>query len=182
LAVTLLAAPHLDKGIIVGAALAILLHLYRTMAPRVALLGRYGDGTLRDLKVHPDLTTSPHVTAIRFDGSLYFANVAHFEEAVLSAVAEHRQAEFLLVVADGINYLDASGEEMLHNVVSRLQESGVETVFSGLKKQVLDVMRRTGLNLAVGEDNIFATEEQALDAIARRLGETVADDVLLNHP
>jgi SulP family sulfate permease len=180
--ITLLAAPHLDKGIIVGAALAIGLHLYRTMAPRVALLGRYRDGTLRDLKINPDLTTSPHVTAIRFDGALYFANVAHFEDAVLSAVAEHRQAEFLLVVADGINYLDASGEEMLHNVVARLHESGVETVFSGLKKQVLDVMRRTGLNLAIGEDNIFATEEQALDAIARRLGETVADDVLLNHP
>jgi SulP family sulfate permease len=180
--VTLLAAPHLDKGIIVGTGLAIGLHLYRTMAPRVALLGRYKDGTLRDLKINPDLTTSPHVTAIRFDGSLYFANVAHFEEAVLAAVAEHRQAEFLLVVGDGINYLDASGEEMLHNVVARLHESGVETVFSGLKKQVLDVMRRTGLNLAIGEDNVFATEEQALDAIARRLGETAGDDVLLNHP
>ena len=180
--VTLLAAPHLDKGIIVGTALAIFLHLYRTMSPRVALLGRYVDGTLRDLKVHPDLTTSPHVTAIRFDGSLYFANVAHFEDAVLTAVAEHRQARFLLIVGDGINYLDASGEEMLHNLVARLQESGVEMVFSGLKKQVLDVMRRTGLNLMIGEDNIFATEEQALAAIALRLGETAGGDFLINHP
>jgi len=181
-AVTLLAAPHLDKGIMVGTALAIGLHLYRTMAPRVALLGRYSDGTLRDLRVHPDLSTSPHVTAIRFDGSLYFANVAHFEDAVLAAVAGHHQAEYLLVVGDGINYLDASGEEMLHNLVARLHESGVETVFSGLKKQVLDVMRRTGLNLVVGEDNIFATEEQALEAIAQRLGESAGDDVLLKHP
>ena len=181
-AVTLLAAPHLDKGILVGATLAVGLHLYHTMSPRVALLGRYSDGTLRDLRVHPDLTTSPHVTAIRFDGSLYFANVAHFEDAVLSAVASHRQAEYLLVVADGINYLDASGEEMLHNLVARLHESGVETVFSGLKKQVLDVMRRTGLNLVIGEDNIFANEEQALEAIARRLGETGKDDFLITHP
>ena len=177
--VTLLAAPHLDKGIIVGAILAVGLHLYHTMAPRVALLGRYEDGTLRDLKVHPGLTTSSHVTVMRFDGSLYFANVAHFEDAVLAAVAERHQARYLLVVGDGINYLDASGEEMLHNLVVRLQESGVETVFSGLKKQVLDVMRRTGLNLVVGEDNIFATEEQALADIARRLGEVAAGDCLL---
>jgi SulP family sulfate permease len=179
--VTLLAAPHLDKGIMVGTALSIGLYLYRSMAPRVAILGRYADGTLRDVKVNPDLATSPQVTAIRFDGSLYFANVAHFEDAVLAAVADKREARYLLVVADGINYLDSSGEEMLHNLLSRLHESGLETVFSGLKKQVLDVMRATGLFQLIGDDNIFATEEQALAAISQRLGETVTEDGLFRH-
>ncbi len=178
--ITLLAAPHLDKGIIVGAALSIGLYLYRTMAPRVAILGRYADGTLRDIKVNPQLATSPHVIAIRFDGSLYFANVAHFEDAVLSSVADRREAGYLLVVGDGINYLDSSGEEMLHNLLSRLHESGVEAVFSGLKKQILDVMRATGLYQLIGEDNIFATEGQALAAISRRLGETAEDDVFFD--
>ncbi len=179
--VTLLAAPHLDKGIMVGTALSIGLYLYRTMAPRVAILGRYADGTLRDVKVNPQLATSPHVIAIRFDGSLYFANVAHFEDAVLAAVADKREARYLMVVGDGINYLDSSGEEMLHNLVSRLHESGVETVFSGLKKQVLDVMRATGLFQLIGDDNIFATEEQALAAISQRLGERAEEDGLFVH-
>jgi sulfate permease, SulP family len=180
--ITLLAAPHLDKGIIVGTTLSIGLYLYRTMAPRVAILGRYGDGTLRDVKVTPHLATSPHVTAIRFDGSLYFANVAHFEDAVLAAVADKREARYLLVVGDGINYLDSSGEEMLHNLLSHLHESGVETIFSGLKKQVLDVMRATGLyQLIGGDDNIFATEEQALAAISHRLGETAENDALFKN-
>jgi SulP family sulfate permease len=181
-AVTLLAAPHLDRGIMVGTALSIGLYLYRTMAPRVAILGRFRDGTLRDVKVNPDLTTSPHVTAIRFDGSLFFANVAHFEDAVLSAVAGKREARYLLVVGDGINYLDSSGEEMLHNLLSRLHESGVEAVFSGLKKQVLDILRISGLLQLIGEHNIFATEEQALTAIADRLGQAAGDDALLAHP
>jgi SulP family sulfate permease len=181
-AVTLLAAPHLDRGIMVGTALSVGLYLYRTMAPRVAILGRYGDGTLRDLKVNPGLATSPHVTAIRFDGSLFFANVAHFEDAVLTAVAGKREARYLLVVGDGINSLDSSGEEMLHNLLSRLHESGMETVFSGLKKQVLDILRASGLSQAIGEDNIFATQEQALAAIAYRLGETAGNDALLTHP
>ncbi len=177
--VTLLAAPHLDKGIMIGTALSIGLYLYRTMAPRVAILGRYEDGTLRDIKVNPHLATSLHVTAIRFDGSLFFANVAHFEDAVLAAVAGKQEAKYLLVVGDGINYLDSSGEEMLHTLISRLHESGVEAVFSGLKKQILDVMRATGLFQLIGDDNIFATEEQALAAISRRLGETAEDDALL---
>ncbi len=175
---TLAFAPHLDVGIMVGAGLAIVLFLLRTMMPRVALLGRYSDGTLRDLKVHPHLATSKHVMAMRFDGSLYFANVSFFEDAVLEALASHPQAKFVLIVGDGINQLDASGEAVVHHLVERLRESGVELVFSGLKKQVLDVMRSTGLIDLVGQHNIFATENQALAAIYERLGEEAADDLL----
>jgi MFS superfamily sulfate permease-like transporter len=64
------------------------------------------------------------VVAIRFDGSLYFANIAHFEDAILGAVADHREAKFLLVVGDAINFIDSSGEEMLHNLVSATQSGG----------------------------------------------------------
>ncbi len=175
---TLAFAPHLDVGIMVGAGLAIVLFLLRTMTPRVALLGRYSDGTLRDLKVHPQLATSKHVMALRFDGSLYFANVSYFEDAVLEAVATHPEAKYVLIVGDAVNQLDASGEEVVHHLVERLRESGVELVFSGLKKQVLDVMRSTGLIELVGQQNIFATENQALAAIYERLGEEAADDLL----
>jgi SulP family sulfate permease len=180
-AVTLIAAPHLDKGIMVGAALSIGLYLYRTMAPRVAVLGRYADGTLRDVSVHKGLATSPLVTAMRFDGSLYFANVAYFEDMVLGAVADHKEAKYLLVVGDAINSMDSSGEEMLQNLVGQLRETGVQIVFSGLKKQVLDVMRATSLYDRIGDENIFATECQALKAIFARLGQEVEDDELFAH-
>jgi len=180
--VTLIAAPHLDKGIMIGAALAIVLYLYRTMTPRVAILGRFGDGTLRDIKVNPNLATSQHVVAMRFDGSLYFANVAHFEDAVLEAVADHKDAKYVLIVGDAINQLDASGEEVVHHLVERLRDAGVEIVFSGLKKQILDVMRSTGLFDLIGQDNIFATENQALAAIYERLGEAASDDLLCPLP
>ena len=169
--VTLVAAPHLDKGIMIGALLAIGHYLYRTMAPRVAILGRHEDGTLRDVKVHTHLATSSKVVVIRFDGSLYFANIAHFEDAVLGALADHREARYFLVVGDSINSIDSSGEEMLHNLVAQLHQAGVEIVFSGLKRQILDVMRITGLFTFVGEHNIFSNEDQALAAIADRLGE-----------
>lgn len=174
---TLLFAPHLDNGIMVGAGLAIVLFLLRTMTPRVALLGRFSDGTLRDLKVHPGLPTSEHVVAMRYDGSLYFANVSYFEDAVLEAVADHPKAKYVLIVGDAINQLDASGEEVMHHLVERLRAGGVDLVFSGLKKQVLDVMRGTGLFDLVGQNNIFATEDQALAAIYERLGDEAKDDL-----
>ncbi len=67
---TLAFAPHLDNGILLGAAIAIVLFLYRTMKPRVARLGRHIDGTLRDVKVYPEMATSEHVVPVRFDGQL----------------------------------------------------------------------------------------------------------------
>ncbi len=180
--ITLVAAPHLDKGILIGAGLAIVLYLYRTMKPRVAQLGRFPDGTLRDIKVNPTLPTSPHIIAMRFDGSLYFANVSHFEDNVLELIAAKPDAKYLLVVGDAINQLDASGEEVVHHLVERLREGGMEIVFSGLKKQILDVMRATGLFDLISQDNIFATEDQAIAAIYERLGEAAKDDLFCMMP
>ena len=181
-AITLIAAPHLDKGILIGAGLAIILYLYRTMKPRVAQLGRFKDGTLRDIKVNPDLPTSPHIIAMRFDGSLYFANISYFEDTVLELIAAKPDAKYLLVVGDAINQLDASGEEVVHHLVERLREGGMEVVFSGLKKQILDVMRSTGLFELIGQNNIFATEDQAIAAIYERLGEAARDDLFCAVP
>lgn len=163
-------APHLDKGIMIGAGLAILLYLYRTMSPRVAILGRYKDGTLRDVKVN-NLETSEQIIAIRFDGSLYFANVAFFEDAILEAVSDKPNAEYILVVGDAINQLDASGEEVIHHLLLRLRENNIQLVFSGLKRQVLQVMRQTSLMKDLGDENIFANEDMALESIYKRLGE-----------
>jgi SulP family sulfate permease len=161
---TLAFAPHLDNGIMVGAGLAIILYLYRTMKPRVAILGRHPDGSLRDVKVH-NLPVSENVIAMRYDGSLYFANVSYFEDTILEAVSQNPQAKHLLIVSDGINQLDASGDEVIHHVVERLRSNGVRVVFSGLKKQVLDVMRHSGLLKYISEDNLFANEDQALESI-----------------
>jgi len=174
---TLAFAPHLDNGIMVGAGLAIGLYLYRTMSPRVAILGRYRDGTLRDAKVN-NLPASEVVTAVRFDGRLYFANVAYFEDAILEAVAANPKARYLLVVGDGINELDASGEEVMHHIVERLNGNGVTVVFSGLKKQVIDVMRATGLFEVITQDNVFATADLALAAIYARHGDLGGVDAL----
>jgi len=177
--VTLLAAPHLDKGILIGTALAILLYLYRTMKPRVAQLGRHVDGALHDVRVYPHLTASTNVIALRFDSSLYFANAPFFEEAVLDAVAHKPQAKYLLIVASGINQMDASGEEVVRHLVERMRENKVTLVFCGVKKQVMDVMRRTGLYDIIGAELIFPDENHALEAIYRWLGPEGKGELLM---
>ncbi len=175
-------APHLDKGIEIGVALSLGLYLYRTMKPRVAMLGRYPDGTLRDLNVNPDLARDENIVVLRFDGSLYFANVSFFEDTVLEAMSEHKNATYILVVGDGINQLDASGQEVIHHLIERLREHNVTLVFSGLKKQILDVMRNAHMMDTLGNENMFATEDMALEDIYKRLGKEGDERVLITVP
>ena len=139
------------------------------MQPRVAVLGRYKDGTLRDVEINKDIPTDENIVAVRFDGSLYFANVSYFEDAMLKAVAHYPNAKFLLVVGDAINQMDASGEEVLHHLVERLNDNDITVVFSGLKRQILQVLLATKLHDIIGEQNIFPNEDFALDEIYKRL-------------
>jgi len=173
-AATLALAPHLDTGILAGAGLAIVLYLYRTMRPRVVILGRHPDGTLRDARMH-HLPLSEHIIAMRFDGSLYFANVPYFEDAILEEAARRPAAKFVLVVGDAINEIDGSGEEVIRHLVERLRDNGVTMVFSGLKLQVLQVMEHTSLQAMIGQENLFRTEDLALEAIHRRITDPAFD-------
>lgn len=167
--VTVLAlAPHLDLAILVGAGVSVLLFLYRTMRPRVAILGRHPDGTLRDAAVHR-LAVSDTVVPVRFDGQLYFANVPYFEDSLLEISARFPHAKYILVVADGINQIDASGEQTIRELAERLAENSVGLAFSGLKKQVRDVLERTGALAVIGTGNIFIHEDQALAVLGERV-------------
>lgn len=163
----LLLAPHLDLAILVGAGLSVLMFLYRTMHQRIAILGRHPDGTLRDVAAHP-LPLSEYVVAVRFDGPLYFANVPHFEDSLLDISARFPKARFILVVADGISQIDATGEEAIRLLALRLAANRVRLAFSGLNKQVLGVLESTGALAVIGADNIFDHEDQALAVLAMR--------------
>ncbi|MBI3575077.1 MAG: STAS domain-containing protein [Gammaproteobacteria bacterium] len=178
-ALTLAFAPHLDKGILVGAGLALMLYLHRTMQPRVALLARHADGTLRDAEVF-SLKTCDEIAVVRFDGSLYFANTSYFEDKIQERIALRSELKFIIVVGDGINQVDATGEEMLAHLAERLHATGIEVLFTGLKKQVVDVFARTGFYAKLGAGAFFRTEEQALDYAWEKLGNQHEIDCPLN--
>jgi SulP family sulfate permease len=139
------------------------------MRPRVAVLGMHPDGTLRDAEYFRLSALHPKLGAIRFDGSLVFVNVAYFEEAILNLERQNAGLERILVVGSGINGLDASGVEMLSNLVERLHANGITLAFSGMKRQVLQVMERTELLETIGSENIFPTDKLALETLRAEL-------------
>ncbi len=166
---TLAFAPNIQNGILTGIMLSLSLLLYRMMRPRVAVLGLHSDTTLRDAVLHNLPPLHPRLGAIRFDGALRFVNVSYFEDALLKLERENPEIACILIQSSGINEIDASGIEMLRNLLDRFNNSGIKLTFSGVKKQVSDVMDRTGLTEMIGTQNIFPTDMEAVSELRRRL-------------
>jgi SulP family sulfate permease len=178
---TIIWAPHLDKGIMVGVILSLMLFLYRSMAPRIAVLSRDTDGTLRDAEVRK-LETCRNISLIRFDGSLYFANTGYFEDKILERVALKPDLKYVIIDAEGINEIDATGEEMLGLLTERLREAGVELLFARAKKQLWDTFERTGLMDKLGKEHVFALRTQAFNYAWDQLGDNHAETCPLRVP
>ena len=159
-ALTLIFAPHLDQGILIGATLSIALYLYRTMKPRVAFLARHPDGAFRDAVEH-NLELCDAIATIRFDGSLYFGSAGAFEDTVLERIRDPK-LRYVIVDAEGVNEIDATGKEMLVGVVQRLHEAGIEVLFTRTKKQIMDALNRAGVLEEIGSDRFYTTLDRVL--------------------
>jgi len=161
---TLMFAPHLEYGIFIGVLLSLGAYLYRTMKPHIAELSLHSDGSLRDARRH-GLALCRHIAAIRFDGSLNFANATYLEDEVLKMISEMPDLRHVFIAAHGINEIDASGEETLSLLVDRVREAGYEISFSGIKEKVQDALVRTHLYEKIGPENIYPTQKQGLSSI-----------------
>jgi sulfate permease, SulP family len=168
---TLVMAPAIANGILLGVALTVLHFLIRTMRPRADIVARKPDGTLGGIVANRLKPISEHFVPVRFDGSLTFVNVAYFEDIILEALSDFPKAKAILVVGSGINDIDASGEEKVREVAERLNEHGVTLMFSGLKHQVRRVLERAGVVELLGKDAIFPDKETALRKLCKAYGE-----------
>jgi len=166
--ITLYFAPHLDKGIMVGVALSMTVFLYKSMRPVVASLSMNEEKVLKSAE-HFRLKGCRHISVVRFDGALFFANASYLDEQVLKFRNEQPDLRYILLDARGINDMDASGEEALEMLVKRVRSAGLGFAMCGIKGQVITVMERTGLLAKIGEDEIFADSKAAVAALIDRV-------------
>jgi MFS superfamily sulfate permease-like transporter len=164
-AATLAMAPQLANGILLGAGLAIVLFLVRTMQPRTDILGRRPDGSLAGVSTNEVEPIGKRFIAVRFDGSLNFVNASRFEDVLLEARAQNPQARAVLIDGSGINDVDVTGEERLRDVIETFRDNGVELYFSSLKTQVYDTLRRGRLFNLLDETHFIRTKRRALEVM-----------------
>ena len=177
---TLALAPDLHLGVALGVGASLVLNFYRTMRPRVVFLARHLDGTMRgsDEGLRPD----QQLAIMRFDGQLYFGSSRYFEDKVLETIASAPELRYLILDANGINRIDASGEQALRNVVERLREVGIDLYLTQAKRQLIDALERSGLMEQIGRDHFFSWNQHALECLWARLHPDYKAQCPLNVP
>jgi SulP family sulfate permease len=171
---TLAAAPHLDKGIIVGVALSLGVFFYKSMRPTVVDLSLGVDRALHDT-VSYGLEECHYIDVVRFDGPLFFANAGYLEEQIRLRRLTKKDLKHIIIAANGINDIDASGQEALSFVVERLRKAGIEISLSGVNEAVMAALKRTHLFAKIGEDHFYTDIHAAIKAIHGRTHQGVRE-------
>ena len=161
---TLMLAPHLEKGIYIGVCLSLAVFLFKVMRPRVSSLSRHEDEGLRAHDAH-GLMKCEYIDLVRFDGPLFFANASYLEDEINDRIINHKNLKHIIIAANGINDIDASGEEALSLIIERLRSAGYGISFSGINETVMAVFKRTHLLENIGHGNIYPTMEKAIISV-----------------
>ncbi len=131
-----------EAGISIGVLSSILIHLYKTSRPHMAIVGRVpGTEHYRNVDRH-SVITDPSILAVRVDESLYFANARFLEDRIYSLIAERKEIEDVVLLCSAINEIDISALESLEAINERLKTSGVRFHLSEVKGPVMDALLR----------------------------------------
>ena len=151
---------------VIGVASTIILYLWRTGHPHMAVVGRVPNTQhFRNVKRH-DVQTLPHVLMLRIDESLYFANAKYIEDCVLAAVAARTQLRHLVLICNAVNFIDASALETLTDLHHRLQDAGVELYLTEVKGPVMDQLADTEFLEQLGSARVYLSTEAVYEKLA----------------
>ncbi|MDZ4683323.1 MAG: SulP family inorganic anion transporter, partial [Saprospiraceae bacterium] len=160
----------IETGIGVGVVLSLLVVVYRSTRPHIAILGRVPNSDFyRNIERFNNLEQRPDIAIVRLDGPVYFANLAFVKDKLDAIAAEKGAALKLFIInADSINHVDSSALNAIRDWIDAFRASGRDMVFTGVIGPVRDAFTRSHLTDFVGEDHFFLSNQQAIDAFDNR--------------
>jgi MFS superfamily sulfate permease-like transporter len=99
---------------------------------------------------------------LTFEGPLFFANSSYLEDCIREIILTKKNLKHIILVSNGINEMDASGEETLSLLVDRIRSAGLDISFIGINESVMSVIKRTHLLEKIGQDHIYTSLEKAI--------------------
>lgn len=154
-----------EAGILLGVGLSLLLFLWRTSQPHIAVVGQVpGSEHFRNVERF-EVIESPSVLSLRVDESLYFPNARYLEDRIGELIASRPEVRHLVLMCSGVNLIDASALDSLEAIVERLQAAGVQLHLSEVKGPVMDQLRRSNfLDTFAGQ--VFISQFDAVKTLA----------------
>ena len=158
----------LQIALVLGVFLSLFFYLERTSKPNIAELGLNKDKKLVNTFRHKDVKECSNLKIIRIDGSIYFGSIEEVSD-YFTNLYEDNKVQNILVVADGINFIDLAGSEWLMHEVLKWQKDRGGIYFSGMKIISQDVLKKGGFLKKIGYDKFFHDKQTAIKEIHKKI-------------
>lgn len=163
---------ELEYAVLAGIFTSLFFYLERTSKPNIATLGLNAKGKFINIIRENDLKICPQLKVIRIDGSLYFGAVEAISD-FFSDLYEKGEQKHVLVISNGINFIDLAAAEWLTHEVKKWQKRGGGIYFVGLKIISQDVLQKGGFVENIGEENFFKDKRVAIHTIYKKLDKEI---------
>jgi SulP family sulfate permease len=122
--VTVAAAPHVERGLLLGVALSLGVHLWR------------------ELHVEIETWSEGSTLHVRPQGVLYFGSAPNVEARAAALVAADPAIETVVLHLERVGRLDVTGAAALRSLIDDMRLSGVRVVIGGSQPQAQRLLRR----------------------------------------
>jgi len=143
------------EGLLVGFVLSVLKTMHDLANPNLAVCGRLGDNSFRDIRNFTQAELIPEAVVVRMDARINFANSRKMKEFCLKAVqvreARGENIKFLIVDGKSINHVDLTGCEMLEVLAETLHARGTHLILANLKGPVSKYLAAAGITKALAK-------------------------------
>ena len=156
----------IPKDLIVAVFLGLLGLLYASKSRTTAILAKVpGQKIYRSLENYPDGETYPGLLITRFEGSLFFANSPDMADEIRYGVEVTEPApSVVLVDFESITEVDATALITISELNEELERAGTDLRLARVRTHVLDLMRTTELDEAIGQEYIYDSVHAGVDA------------------
>jgi SulP family sulfate permease len=122
---TLALAPHVERGVLAGVALAVAVHLWR------------------ELRLDIDVETRASTLHLYPRGVVWFATAPGLEDRLVRLLADHPDASALVIHLDGVGRLDHSGALALRNALQLARDAGLAVTIDGVPAHARRIVAAT---------------------------------------
>jgi SulP family sulfate permease len=155
----------IERGLLTGIAVSILLFLWRAAHPHMAEVGRVkGTQHFRNIKRH-QVETWVGLRIFRVDESLSFANAAIVRNQL--SLAAQKPTRDVILLCTAINHIDSTALEMLESVSHDLRAAGVGFHLAEVKGPVMDKLQQAEFAQHLLPGKIYFRIEEAIAELAR---------------
>jgi len=156
----------IKEGILIGVLLSLLMMVYRTSIPHIAIIARVNNTNYYKniLRFRESVQRREDILGIRIDSQLFFGNKDFFKKQLYKHI-KNKGASLKLVIINtkAVNYIDSSGIHILKKIIKDLKSKKINIMFSGTSGPTRDILYKSGVIDILGKENLFLRSHEAED-------------------